>query len=207
MDLLIATTNPAKVHAHKQMLAPLSVRVRTMEEFPDVSEYQEVADTLEENALGKARAACRQTGVASIGDDAAFEIDTLDGWPGVHTRRIFGDERRATDEELINEVMRRMTEVPTGSRGCQMRVAVAFVAPDGTELIECGVHRAVVAIQPSDRRVPGFPVRAFFQDPETGIISADRSDGREAGSPAISHRHYAFEKLLPQLRAWIALHE
>jgi len=201
IDILLATSNPGKIEELRGLLASLNARPHTLAEFPGVPDIEETATTFEENAVAKARYYCEQTGLPTIADDSGLEIDALDGWPGVHSRRIFGDGRHATDEELIAEVLRRMNGIPPERRGCQMHAVVAFVAPDGTALTGVGIDRGAIATQPSVHRIPGFPFRSIFFHPEQGRTIAEAGERGARMEDAMTHRRDAVRALLSKLRA------
>ncbi|MDO8598935.1 MAG: non-canonical purine NTP pyrophosphatase [bacterium] len=212
MDLLIATSNPGKVEELQRLLEPLGARLRTLAEYPNVSDVAEDAPTFEENAIAKARYYCAETGLPTIADDGGLEIDALNGWPGVHSRRLFGDGRRATDEEMISEVLRRMEGLPPARRGCQMRSVVAFVTPmpagalakagEGIVLTGGGKDRGTIVEQASVGRVPGFPFRSIFFHPEQGMTTVDAAASGAAAEDVMTHRRDAVRTLLPQLQKW-----
>ena len=208
MDLLIASSNPGKIAELEGLLAPLNARLYTLAEFPNAHDVEETAATFEENAVAKARHYATATGLPTIADDGGLEIDARGGCPGVHSRRIFGDGRRATDEELIAEVLRRMDGIPPERRGCQMRSVIAFAAPDSPEKgpgpfsgegIDCGV----IAEHPSTYRIPGFPFRSIFFHPERGMTTADAVERGARMEDVMSHRRNAVRQLLPKLKEWV----
>ena len=202
MDILLATSNPGKIEELSKLLASPGIQLHTLAEFPDIPDFSENEPTFEENAIAKARYYSERTGLPTIADDGGLEIDALDGWPGVHSRRIFGDGRRATDEEMIAEVLRRMQGVPAPQRGCQMRCVVAFAATDGTVCSGGGVDRGTIVTQPAGHRVPGFPFRSLFFHPEQGMTTVEAGVHGMDTSDVMTHRRDAVRQLLPKLQEW-----
>lgn len=203
MDLLIATSNPGKAEELRRLLEPLGARLRTLAEFPNIPDVPEDAPTFDENAVAKARYYGAKTGLPTIADDGGLEIDALRGWPGVHSRRLFGDGRRATDEEMISEVLRRMEGFPLAQRGCQMRSVVAFVTPEGMVFTGSGKDRGTIATHASVGRVPGFPFRSIFFHPEQGMTTVDAAANGANVEDVMTHRRDAVRTLLPQLMHWL----
>ncbi|MBI4433869.1 non-canonical purine NTP pyrophosphatase [Candidatus Uhrbacteria bacterium] len=201
MDFLLATDNPAKQQELSRLLVSLHVCMRNLTDYPHLPDFSEDAATFSENAIGKARWFAQATGLPTIADDGGLEIDALDGWPGVHSRRIFGDGRRATDEEMVREVLRKMQGIPAERRGCRMRTVVAFVAPTGEEWTAEGVDRGRIATTASSRRIPGYPFRSLFFHATAGAVVTELADH---GARAMTHRRQAVAQLLPQLAAWVA---
>lgn len=204
MTILLATSNPAKIAELKSLLVPLNAEIQTLDAFPGIEDFTENAPTFEANAIGKAKWFCEKTGLPTIADDGGMEIDALEGWPGVHSRRIFGDGRRASDEDLIQEVLRRLEGVPTDRRGANMRTVVAFAAPDRTLFTGEGIDRGVITTEPSAYRIPGFPFRSIFYHPERGMTTAEAVERGTAMADVMTHRRDAVAKLFPNINHWLA---
>ncbi|MBI4142323.1 non-canonical purine NTP pyrophosphatase [Candidatus Uhrbacteria bacterium] len=192
MELLIASANPGKIEELRGLLAGVPVTLRTLQEFPELPDFPESEPTFEANAIGKARYSAERIGLPTIADDGGLEIDALGGWPGVHSRRIFGDGRRGTDEELIAEVLRRMVDLPPDQRGAHMRTVLAVVVGQEVIATATGVARGTIAAVPTERRFPGYPFRSLFVP-----------DG-SADVGSMGHRRAAMQDLLPTLKNWIA---
>lgn len=201
MDILLATANPAKYCELRRLLAPLRAGLRNLSEYPHLPDYAEDALTFQENAVGKAKWYAARTGLPTIADDGGLCIDALDGWPGVHSRRIFGDGRRATDDAMIREVLRRMGGIPPDRRSCAMRTVVAFAVPSGFVCFAEGADAGYIAMAPSAPQIPGFPFRSIFVHRDAGVGGADLPDD---GNHAMRHRSRAVALLLPQIAAWMA---
>ena len=91
--VVVASKNPDKVAEVEAVLADLDPPVIVIpgHQWADIEETE---DTLEGNALLKARAVCLATGHAAVADDTGLEIDALGGAPGVH-RLAAADPRPA----------------------------------------------------------------------------------------------------------------
>lgn len=202
MDLLLATSNPGKIHELRELLTELPVTLRTLADFPGIPDVPENESTFEANSVVKAKHYAERAGLPTIADDGGLEIDALDGWPGVHSRRLFGDRRRATDEEMIAEVLRCMDGIPPEQRGCQMRSVVAFAAPDGTTFTGEGIDRGIIALLPSLYRIPGFPFRSIFYHPERGMTTVEAVEHGANMEDVMTHRRDAVRALLPKLQEW-----
>ncbi len=124
---VLATKNPHKVEEMRAILAPYDVQLRPRpDEVPDVDEIE---DTLEGNALLKARALANATGEAAIADDTGLFIDALSGRPGVHSARYAGDG--VNFEENVNKVLRELDGVDVADRGAHFRTVIAVAYPSG----------------------------------------------------------------------------
>jgi XTP/dITP diphosphohydrolase len=192
--LLLATRNEHKRREFARLLG--GWEVETLPE--EVTLPPEDGETFAANALGKARAAARATGRATIADDSGIEAAALGGAPGVRSARYAGEE--ASDEENLAKLLR---EAPAGS-ALEYVCAIAYVDPstDGERVFE-GRCAGRVAEMPSGERGFGYDP-AFVPDdapPEgpgtaTRMTMAELSDGQK---DAISHRGRAARALLAAL--------
>ena len=84
--LLIATHNQGKVAEFDKLLDGLNITLKSAADF-DLAEPEETESTFIGNALLKARAAVKETGVTCLADDSGLAIDALDGAPGIYSAR------------------------------------------------------------------------------------------------------------------------
>ncbi len=175
--IVVATRNPHKLEELAEILPG-----RRLLPLPlDAALPPEDADTFAGNALGKARAAHRATGMAVIADDSGIAAAALGGRPGVRSARYAGEG--ATDEEnlalLLEEVGRH------DDRSVAYVCAIAHVSADGAEIVREARCEGTLAAEP---RGSG----GFGYDP--AFVPADYDDGRTMAEltpeekHAISHR-------------------
>ena len=104
MKVIIASGNSGKILELEKTLAPLSWNLLPLSNYhPPIIE--EVGSTFDENAIIKARAASKHTGLPAIADDSGLEVDYLCGRPGVRSAR-FSDTGTDYDNnvKLVNEL-------------------------------------------------------------------------------------------------------
>ena len=92
MKIVFATNNENKVKEISSIL-PASweiVSLKTIGLFEDIPETQ---DTLEGNALQKARFVKEKTGIDCFADDTGLEVKALNNEPGVYSARYAGNDR------------------------------------------------------------------------------------------------------------------
>ena len=80
--LVLATHNQGKVLEFQHMFADMGLEIKSAADF-DLPEPEETENTFEGNALLKARAACKATGLPALADDSGLCVDALDGAPGI----------------------------------------------------------------------------------------------------------------------------
>ena len=153
---------------------------------------EEPYDTFEENALAKARAVVRATGLPAIADDSGIEVDALDGAPGVRSARYAGEV--ATDRENNAKLIEALRDVPEEERTCRYRCVAAFVAPNGDHLTADGSCEGRIVLE-------GRGTLGFGYDPHVIPEGETRTMGEIPLEEKLrfSHRGRAFRKLAEKL--------
>lgn len=200
--LVLATRNPHKVREVREILRAALPEVATrglgeavvgMDGF-DVPDVVEDGTTFAENALLKARAVVRATGLPALADDSGLAVDVLGGAPGVFSARWSGAHGR--DAENVALLLAQLADVPDEHRGAAFVCATALVAPDGTEQVGHGRLPGRLTRQPHGSGGFGYdPVLRLLDDARTlAELSASEKN-------AVSHRGQAVRALLPALVA------
>lgn len=194
--LLIATTNPGKLTELRLFLRDVPVALVGLPDIGITKGVAETGETFEENALLKAKFYHGQSGLMTLADDGGFEIDALNGEPGVRSHRWKNKDREDSDEELIAYTMERMSGVPEGQRGAQLRLVLALVTKSGTIHTSTASVRGVVPTHPANKLTPGFPYRSLLFLPE--INKYYNHDELTPGETEIyNHRKKALDMLIP----------
>ena len=145
----------------------------------------ETADTLQGNALIKARHIYGKYGLDCFADDTGLEVEALGGAPGVYSARYAGEE---CDSEAN---MRKLLENLTGksNRNAQFRTVIALII-DGKEMLFDGIVKGIVATE--KRGDSGFGYDPIFI-PEGHAESFAQMSGEMKNS--MSHRFRATQQL------------
>ena len=187
--LVVASKNPDKIAEIESILAESNLTGEVVRglEWPDV---EETGETLEENALLKARAVVAATGLPVIADDTGLEVHALDGAPGVHTARFAGDGARYEDN------VAKLIEVMAGEddRRATFRTVVALVFPDGVEVIAEGRLEGWISTEP--RGADGFGYDPVFDVDGQTLAEMGIDEKNE-----VSHRARAIKALLSSVSA------
>ncbi|MDE5878747.1 MAG: hypothetical protein K2G99_01785, partial [Desulfovibrio sp.] len=85
--VVLATRNAGKIAELAGPLAEFGVSLVGLDAFPEIGDIVEDGATFEENALIKARAVAKATGLTAIADDSGLMVDALGGAPGVYSAR------------------------------------------------------------------------------------------------------------------------
>ena len=114
-ELLIATNNQGKVKELEQLLSNVPVILRSLGDFNNVTEVEEIGSTFVENAILKARGYALQTGMTALADDSGLEIAVLNNAPGVLSARYAG-ENTDYDEKMRRLLLEMVDAVDRGRR-------------------------------------------------------------------------------------------
>ena len=187
--LVIGSKNRDKVEELESVLAATGLVgeiVRGLD-WPDV---EETGDTLEDNAVLKARAVTEAVGLPSVADDTGLEVLALGGRPGVRTARYAGPEASYADNVrlLLDELE------GIGDRRARFKTVVAIVTPDGWETVAEGSLDGVIAEAP---RGSG----GFGYDPVFEVEGRTLSEMGVEHKNMLSHRARALRALAESLGA------
>ncbi len=187
-ELLIATGNSGKIRELTALLAEMEITIRSLKDFPDLSQVIEDGNTFAENAVKKALAACKATALPVIADDSGLLVDLLDGRPGVHSARYAGDD--AGDEANNKKLLAELAGSPMNLRTASFRSVIALCLPDGDCVTFSGELKGIILEAASGSG--GFGYDPLFMVPEYGKTLAELP--MEIKN-RISHRGRAFAAL------------
>ena len=124
-EIVFATRNRDKVKEIEAIMSGLDVSFIGLDRFGNAPDVVEDKDTLEGNALKKARAIRDFTGMCSLADDTGLEVDALGGAPGVYSARYAGEnvDYQTNNEKLLRELAGVEDEKRTARFRCVMALA------------------------------------------------------------------------------------
>ena len=183
--LIFATGNPHKVLEVNQVLSD-AWDVRSLAEMGITEDLPENQDTLEGNALEKARYVYEKLGRDCFAEDTGLEVEALNGEPGVYTARYAGDSK--DPDANIQKILDKLAGAT--NRSARFRTVIALIL-GGEELLFEGV--APGTIQPEKSGTGGFGYDPIFQ-PEGYSQSFAEMDASTKNR--ISHRGQAVRKLI-----------
>jgi XTP/dITP diphosphohydrolase len=191
LRIVLATRNPGKIREIREILAGLDVELLDVSGFARFAEPAEDGDTFLENALAKAKAVHRATGLPALADDSGLEVDALGGAPGVRSARYGGPG--LTDEDRYTKLLGELAGVRDENRGARFHcAAVLYPAPGAARkgIAAEGFLYGRIAQRP--RGVNGFGYDPVFLVPERDMTLAEMDPGEKN---ATSHRYRAFVEL------------
>lgn len=192
--LVFASNNAHKLAEIRSILAG-RVEVVSLSDIDCHDDIPETADTLEGNALIKARHIWEHYGLYCFADDTGLEVEALDGAPGVYSARFAGE--KATFEDNISLLLERLQGVPAPRRAA-FRTVIALIDEYGTHLFEGSVVGEI-----TEERLGG---QGFGYDPVFLPAGQTKTFAQltESEKNSMSHRGRAIQKLASYL---CALHE
>ncbi len=196
MQLIFSSRNPDKIAELSDALRGLPLEVSGAADHPEIPDVEETGAKLEENALLKARAAHRATGLLCLADDTGLEIDALGGQPGVRSARYGGPAQDYARN--VARVLAELRGVPESRRRARFRTVVALVFPDGRETVVTGECHGVILTAP--RGTGGFGYDPIFFAPEAGRTFAEMTLEEKQ---SISHRGRAMRLARAALERWL----
>jgi XTP/dITP diphosphohydrolase len=192
-QIVLASGNRGKVREINQILASLHFTVLPQSDF-NVPEAEETGLTFVENALLKARNACRHTPLPAIADDSGIEVDALNGAPGIYSARYAG--KGASDEQNLRKLLGELDGLPEAERTARFQCVMVYLrhAHDPTPIICQGTWEGHITAAP--RGANGFGYDPVFFVPTHGCTSAELAP---AVKNQLSHRGQALRALVAAL--------
>lgn len=196
MKFVLATRNSHKATELKRILEVLELECElfTVADFPGAPEVEETEHTFEGNALLKARALAKFTGLAAIADDSGLCVDALDGNPGVLSARWSGASENV-DQANLELVLEQIKDVTAENRGANFVCVAVAVFPDGTELVAIGEMYGNLLDAPTGEN--GFGYDPIFVPTGFSKTTAEMSASEK---DSISHRGKALRDLALKIR-------
>lgn len=191
MQFVFATNNVHKLSEIRAILGR-QMEILSLADIGCHDDIPETADTLEGNALIKARWVKERYGFDCFADDTGLEVEALGGGPGVHTARYAYPDRHdpvANTRKLLAELHDK------DNRAARFRTVIALIQGTDEHLFE-GIVEGHIATE--ERGTEGFGYDPVFA-PEGGEKTFAEL-GVEAKN-CISHRARAVKKLTDFLLA------
>lgn len=179
MRAVLASKNPKKLRELQEILSAQGVELVLQSELGVDIDVEETGDTFEENAILKAEAVCRATGLPAISDDSGLSVDALGGAPGIYSARYGGEG--LDDEDRYRLLLRNMEGEP--NRACRFVCVICCAFPNGDRILARGECPGLLSEAPQGSG--GFGYDPIFYLPELGKSMAELSPEEKNH---ISHR-------------------
>ena len=189
--LVFASNNAHKLSEIRAILGD-RIEIISLSDLQCHAEIPETADTLEGNALIKARYVWEHYGLYCFADDTGLEVEALGGAPGVYSARFAGEH--ASFEDNVSLLLERLSGV-AAPRRARFRTVIALIDEYGTHFFEGSVDGEITLERSGNH---GFGYDPIFR-PEGREETFAQLTEQEKNS--MSHRGRAVQKLVRYLQA------
>lgn len=126
LRVVLASGNAGKLKELGEILQLSNVELVPQSAF-DVSDVEETGLSFVENALIKARHACRETGLPAIADDSGIEVDALNGEPGIYSARYAGVSGDRADASNNEKLLSELEQVAEEDRTARFQCVIVYL--------------------------------------------------------------------------------
>ena len=205
--LLIATHNAGKVREFYNLLGDVPFSLTSLKEQGVEEDVEETGETFHENAVIKAQAYSRLTGLLTLADDSGLEVDALDSRPGIYSARYGGEG--LTDEGRVDLLLHNLRGVPWNLRSARFRCVIAIAPPPVASTLSDSQESEAVTVEGTVEGIiqyeplgsGGFGYDPVFYLPQMGMTTAQLPLDQKN---ALSHRGQAATKAAAFLCEWTA---
>ena len=183
--LVVASGNAHKLREIAEIFTQFEVVSQKQMGFDE--DVEETGTTFAENALIKARAACKALGYMVLADDSGLCVDALNGEPGVFSARYCG--HHGSDEENRKTLLKNMQGIT--DRKAYFTSAIALVYPDGRELLAEGSTYGAILEKEDGEGGFGYDPLFYSDDLQKSFGKATAEEKN-----AVSHRFRALQNML-----------
>lgn len=189
--LLIASNNQGKVREIQSLLSSFDFEVISASSF-DIPEPEETGLTFAENSRLKAKYYGSLTNLPALADDSGFCVEELDGFPGLYSARVAGEDKNYY--KVFNQIEDSLKQRNLETSKAHFICSLAIWYPDGS-------------LYDFEGRVDGmlsFPAKGengFGYDPIFVPQGYNKTFAQmnKVEKDQISHRFIAFKKLVDNL--------
>ncbi len=186
--LVFATNNKHKLEEIRS-IAGGKCQIMSLSEIDCHDDIPETADTLEGNALLKARWVKERYGYDCFADDTGLEVEALDNRPGVYSARYAGED--CNSENNIDKLLGELAGV--ANRRARFRTVIALVTGEEEHLFDGVIYGNISTERHGEG---GFGYDKVFR-PEGSERTFAEMAAEEKN--AVSHRARATKQLIDYL--------
>ncbi len=193
MDLIFATANQNKLNEIRAVM-PHGFNILSLNDISVSEDIPETSNTIEGNAIQKARYIYERFDKNCFADDTGLEVESLNNEPGVMSARYAGGQKNADDN--IELLLRNLED--TENRKAQFKTVIALFIAGKLQLFE-GVVNGLIIREKRGRNGFGYdPV--FLPDGSEKTFAEMTMDEKNSNN----HRVIAVQKMVYFLKS---LHE
>ena len=182
--LVIATANAGKFREFHELAKDFVSEIIFAPETAKLI-VEETGKTYSENAMLKASAWAKSSGLPCLADDSGLEVNALDGAPGLYSARII----QGSDKNKVSWLLDSLRD--KSDRTARFAASLALCVPDDYMLICEGFCYGTIAKAPMGNNGFGYdPV--FIPEGYNKTFAELDPDIKNS----ISHRYNAFRKII-----------
>lgn len=191
--IVLASGNTGKVREINSLLQSHGIEVVSQNEF-NVPEAIEDGFTFVENAIKKARNACKHTGLPAIADDSGIEVDALHKAPGIYSARYAGED--ADDAKNNSKLLEALRDVPEAERTARYQCVMVYMQSedDPTPIITQGSLEGRILTSPQGDGGFGYDPLFWLENKNCSAAQLSLQEKNR-----ISHRGLALQALVKKL--------
>jgi len=184
INLVFATNNEHKLTEVREIIGA-AFRVLSLKDIGCFEDIPETADTLEGNALLKARHVKKKYGYDCFADDTGLEIKALHNAPGVYSARYAGEAKdpKANMSKALSELQNET------DRSARFRTVIALLVGEEEYLMDGCVDGTIIREARGDEGFGYDPI--FVPKGYTQSFAEMKAEVKNS----ISHRAEAIKKL------------
>ncbi len=174
MKIVLSTRNKHKIEELQSLLSQYlkNIQILSLDDVGFVGEIEENGSSFEENAMIKARAAAKFSGMIAVADDSGLTVDALDGAPGIYSARYSGVEGPDRDKANNRKLLQDLQGVSNRSASFVCSIACSF--PDTMNASDFTVTGYTLGeILCNERGSSGFGYDPLFWVDELGKTYAE----------------------------------
>lgn len=188
--LVFATNNAHKLEEIRSILGS-EIEILSLADIGCHADIPETADTLEGNALIKARYVYSHFHTDCFADDTGLEVDALGGLPGVHTARYAYPDRHDPEANML-KLLDALKE--KNNRNARFRTVIALIENGKEHLFEGTVEGSIARAKQGTEGFGYDPI--FIPEGESQTFAQLGEDTKNS----MSHRARAAHKLAAFLK-------
>ncbi|MFR0835956.1 MAG: non-canonical purine NTP diphosphatase [Barnesiella sp.] len=182
--IVFATNNLHKLEEVRNIVGE-RIQILSLSDIGCTDDIPETADTIEGNALIKARYIKNKYGYDCFSDDTGLEIKALNNEPGVYSARYAGENGNASKN--IEKVLSKLKEIK--NRKARFRTCIALITGKEVHLFEGKIEGEIMEER---KGFSGFGYDSIFKPVGSDLSFAEMG---EEEKNKISHRAIAVQKL------------
>jgi len=190
--ILFATTNKGKIKEVSSILKKLDITPVSISDITStLSDVPETGTTFKQNAIIKAKAYGKISGLITLADDTGLEVDILGGKPGIFSARY-----ASTDKQRISRLLKELKDVPQNKRTAKFISVIAIFDPKTKKThTVTGLIKGRITTKPYGTQGFGYdPIFFSFYHQKTFAQTSFKEKNR------LSHRSRALAKAAKLLK-------